>query len=240
MKQSNRINLLNQLEQLRGFFLWSIPLIIVFIITGYLIAPEIIDFVINWLFLQNNEHLYYFTVFELFFIRLKVAFLWSLIVAYPCVFIRGWWFVLPGLRVNEQKKILFWLILSMLFFWGGVSFNLLFVFPILLKFSMSMSIEMVKPLLGIGSVIEIAFMMSLVNGVLFQIPLLVIFLLRFGIIKAVEIRKIHPYIIMIIFLVSAFFSPPDPFSMFLLAIPICILFELGLVVGKMIVKRVKA
>lgn len=126
---------------------------------------------------------------------------------------------------------------SCLLFLIGVCFAVCVIFPLLMKFSYSMGSAQIAPMLQVDSIIELATMLMLGFGLMFQLPLIVIFLVYTDLVGIQRIRAARPYIVVLIFILSALLTPPDVVSQLCMGLPVWLLFELVLAVCRLLPKR---
>lgn len=167
-----------------------------------------------------------------FLVPLKVTMLVAFVAALPYVLYQAWAFVAPGLYVHEKNLVLPLVVTSFLLFLVGMAFAYFFVFPVIFKFMSSVAPEGVAWMTDIDKYFSFALTTFVAFGVTFEVPVVVIVLVRSNIVSIEKLREIRPYVIVGAFVVAAIFTPPDVLSQFLLAVPLCLLYELGIVVSR--------
>ncbi|MFW5730108.1 MAG: twin-arginine translocase subunit TatC [Desulfonatronovibrionaceae bacterium] len=168
---------------------------------------------------------------EAFFTYLKVAFVAGIFVASPYIFFQIWKFVGPGLYDTEKKYMIPIAFFSALFFVSGALFGYFIVFPIGFKFFMGFATEMIQPLPSLREYLGFSIKLLFAFGIAFELPLFIFFLARLGIVTSKGLRKQRKYAILLAFVVSAFLTPPDIVSQVLMAGPLVVLYELGILVA---------
>jgi len=163
-----------------------------------------------------------------FFIPFKLAFATAFAIAVPFVLYQLWAFVAPGLYMKEQRIALPLVVSSTLLFYLGVLFAYFVVFPLIFDFFAKMTPEGVALTPDIGSYMSFALSLFFAFGVAFEVPVAIVLLSRMGVISAEGIAKQRPYFILGAFVLGMLMTPPDPFSQVMLALPVCLLFEVGL------------
>ena len=176
---------------------------------------------------------------EAFFVYLKLAFFTGIFLASPVLLWEIWCFVAPGLYDNEKKYVYPFVISSTLFFTAGVSFGYFVVFPIAFKFFMGYSSDLIKPLPSVKEYLSFSCKMLLAFGVVFELPLFVLFLAKIGIVNEKMLRSQRKFAILGIFIVAAIITPPDVVSQVLMALPLIILYEISILVAKFFGKKVE-
>lgn len=167
-----------------------------------------------------------------FLVPLKVTMLVAFVAALPYVLYQAWAFVAPGLYVHEKNLVLPLVVTSFLLFLVGMAFAYFFVFPVIFKFMSSVAPEGVAWMTDIDKYFSFALTTFVAFGVTFEVPVVVIVLVRSNIVSIEKLKEIRPYVIVGAFVVAAIFTPPDVLSQFLLAVPLCLLYELGIVVSR--------
>jgi sec-independent protein translocase protein TatC len=163
-----------------------------------------------------------------FFIPFKFAFATAFALAVPMVLYQLWAFVAPGLYKNEKSIALPLVVSSTLLFYLGIAFAYYVVFPVIFKFFIGMAPEGVAVMTDISSYMSFALKLFFAFGVAFEVPVATVLLARMGVVSTTNMAKQRPYIILGAFVVGMLMTPPDIFSQVMLAIPVCLLFEVGL------------
>lgn len=171
-----------------------------------------------------------------FFVPMKVAMMVAFLVALPYVLYQVWAFVAPGLYQNEKKLAIPLIVTSTLLFFIGMAFAYFAVFPMVFKFVVGYTPEGVAMMTDINHYLSFVLTLFLAFGVTFETPVAVIILVRMGIVTVEKLREIRPYVVVGAFVLGAIFTPPDVVSQFMLAIPIWVLYEVGIVLASMMVK----
>jgi sec-independent protein translocase protein TatC len=167
---------------------------------------------------------------EMFFIYFKVALVFGLPIAAPYIFYQIWALVSPGIPPQKKGVILFCVVFSCVLFIGGVLFGYFFVFPLIFKFLLGFANENVAALPSIKEYFSLAFKLFLAFGIVFEVPVLVFFLSRIGLVTVDGFRRNRKFAILLAFIIAAFIAP-DVVSMIMIAIPIILLYELGIIVA---------
>ncbi len=171
-----------------------------------------------------------------FMVPLKVTLLAAFVLALPIVLYQAWAFVAPGLYAHEKKFALPLVIGSTLLFLLGMAFCYFFVFGTVFGFIAKVAPASITPAPDIEQYLSFVMTMFLAFGVTFEVPVVVVLLVKFGIVKLEKLREIRPYAIVGAFVISAVVTPPDATSMIMLAVPMCLLFELGLLLARFVGK----
>ncbi|MDN5443534.1 MAG: twin-arginine translocase subunit TatC, partial [Acinetobacter sp.] len=161
----------------------------------------------------------------------------ALMLAMPFIIYQLWAFVKPALYEKEKSLALPLLIGSICLFYTGISFAYFVALPSILHFFISVSPETVAPMTDINSYLTFCLKLFLVFGFTFEIPIITLLLILIGVVSTQQLVEKRRFIIVGCFFVAMFVTPPDALSMIMLAVPMWLLFELGLLAGKLIEKR---
>lgn len=174
-----------------------------------------------------------------FMVPVKVTVLAGFMVALPYVLYQAWAFVAPGLYEHEKKLAMPLIVASTVLFFAGVAFCYFFVFGKVFAFIHDFAPKSITPAPDIEAYFSFVITMFLAFGVTFEIPIVVIVLVRMGIVSVEKLRDARPYVIVGAFVVAAVVTPPDVLSQFMLAVPMCLLYEAGLFLARFIAVRPK-
>lgn len=172
-----------------------------------------------------------------FMVPVKVTALAAFMVALPYVLYQVWAFVAPGLYEHEKRLAAPLVIASTLLFLMGVAFCYFFVFGKVFTFIHNFAPKSITPAPDIEAYFSFVITMFLAFGVTFEIPIVVIVLVRFGLVSVEKLREARPYVIVGAFVIAAVVTPPDVLSQFMLAVPMCLLYEAGLLVSRFVTTR---
>ncbi len=175
-----------------------------------------------------------------FLVPMKVTLLLAFILALPWVFYQLWAFVAPGLYAHEKRLVLPLVISSSLLFIGGVAFCYFFVFGRVFHFIGEFAPTSIAVTPDIENYLDFVMSMCLAFGAAFEVPVVVIILVRMGIVSIEKLRSIRSYVIVGAFVIAAIVTPPDVVSQLALAIPMCLLYELGLLLAPMFARMTRA
>ena len=175
-----------------------------------------------------------------FLIPVKIAAMMAFLIVLPYVLYQAWAFVAPGLYSHEKKLVLPLVVASTLLFILGIAFCYFFVFGVVFDFVNKIAPKSITVAPDIEQYLNFVLTMFLAFGVTFEVPIVVVILARMGVVSLDQLRGARPYFIVGAFVVSAVVTPPDVVSQLLLAIPMCLLYELGLFVARFVVKPAEA
>lgn len=187
---------------------------------------------------QYHGELIYTGLAEPFMLYLKISLLAGAFLASPVIFHQIWSFISPGLKIQEKKYALPFILFSTIFFVGGALFGFLVVFPFAFKYFLSLTASFFSPKISIKEYFGFASRVLLAFGLVFEFPIVAVILARIGILDEVFLRKYRKYSIVIIFIAAAVLTPgPDPISQVCLAVPLLILYELSIFLVKIFKKK---
>ncbi len=166
-----------------------------------------------------------------FFVPLKVAMMTAFLIALPYILYQIWRFVAPGLYAHEKRLVVPLIIASTMLFFCGMGFAYFAVFPIVFGFITASAPLGVAVMTDIDKYLSFVLSMFVAFGITFQVPVVVILLVRMGVVSIEKLREIRPYVVVGAFVVGAVFTPPDVVSQFMLAMPLWLLYEAGIVVA---------
>lgn len=233
--------LMEHLLELRRRLVWAISGIGVCFIAAVPFAQELYAFVAQPLMsvLPQNTSMIATDVVAPFFVPLKVALMMAFLVSLPNTLYQIWAFVAPALYQNEKRLIVPLILSSMTLFALGMAFCYWFVFPIVFKFFAGATPLGVSMATDIGNYLSFVLGMFVAFGMTFEIPVAVVLLYRMGVISFAQLTAARPYLIVAAFVIAAVVTPPDVLSQVMLAIPMILLYEVGLLVCRMIKPREK-
>jgi len=166
-----------------------------------------------------------------FFVPFKVTAIVALLVALPYVLWQGWAFVAPGLYQHEKRIALPLVVTSTMLFLLGIAFCYYFVFGRVFAFINSFAPKSITPAPDIENYFNFVLSMFIAFGVTFEIPVIVFVMARAGLVSVAKLKEVRPYVIVGNFVVAAILTPPDVASQLMLAIPMCLLYEIGILLA---------
>lgn len=175
-------------------------------------------------------------VVGVFLVPMKVALMVAFLIALPYVLYQAWAFIAPGLYAHEKKLALPLVAASVLLFFVGMAFAYFLVFPTVFGFMAKVAPEGVAWMTDIEKYLSFVMTTFIAFGVTFEVPVIVIVLVKVGIVELATLREWRSYVIVGAFVIAAIFTPPDVISQLMLAIPLCLLFELGLLMARFVTR----
>lgn len=175
-----------------------------------------------------------------FMVPIKVTMLAALMLALPVVLYQIWAFVAPGLYTHEKRLVLPLIVSSTVLFFAGVAFCYLFVFGQVFTFIQSFAPKSITAAPDIEAYLSFVLNMFLAFGAAFEVPVVLVILARMGIVSVEKFKEFRSYFIVIAFVIAAVITPPDVVSQLSLAIPMCLLYEVGIWAAQLFVKHTRA
>ncbi len=231
--------LISHLLELRDRLLRAVAAVVLVFIPAAIFRNEIFDFVAKPMLMQLpvGGSLIATGVMSPFLTPFKLAFIFAIFAAMPWVLYQIWAFVAPGLYRNEKRFAVPLLASSILLFYLGTFFAYHFVFPAAFHFFSQSGPSGVKLMPDINYYIDFAIRMFLGFGVAFEIPVIVVLLTLTGIVPVEKLGKARGYVIIGIFVVAAILTPPDPLSQCLMAVPMWLLYEGGVLMARVMNRK---
>lgn len=172
-----------------------------------------------------------------FLIPFKLVMMLAVVLSIPWVLYQAWGFIAPGLYQHERKLVLPLIASTTLLFYSGMAFAYFIVFPLIFGFFSATAPEGVAVMTDIGRYLDFVLGLFLAFGVAFEVPVATVILVYFGITTPDDLTSKRPYVIVGAFVIGMFLTPPDVFSQTLLAVPMWMLFEAGIVFSRMVSRR---
>ncbi len=190
--------------------------------------------------MKQGETLIYTGLPEAFFTFLKVSFLSGLMIASPVIIYQFWMFVAPGLYNREKRLLIPIVFLSSFFFIGGALFGYFIVFPFGFDFFLSFATETIRPMPSMKEYLSFSAKLLLAFGLVFELPLVITFLARLGIVSVPFLKKNRKYALLLFFVGAAILTPPDVITQIMMALPLMVLYEISIVGARIFGRKKEA
>lgn len=238
------MDLLGHLTELRARLIRCIAYLILGFILTYIYKDSILDIVLIPILKINpdiREYLVFLAPAEGFLTFIRLAVYSSLLIVVPAILYELWLFIKPGLYKREQRASSFFFVISLGLFYLGLGLAYVLVVPYGFNFLMGFGSGTMVPMISIKEFVIFVFRVLIMFGIIFQTPLILFLMSLFGIVNSKILSKYRRYIIIVIFIISAAITPPDPVTQVLLALPLVLLYEISIIVIKIREKgRLKA
>ena len=234
----DRMPFMEHLGELRIRIVRGLIGLLIGLVIAFPFSQKIVDYLARPIRATGNT-LVFLAVTEAFWVQMKVALIVGLFLAAPVILWQVWAFVAPGLHAHEKKYAAPFVIVGSLLFIGGGAFSLKVVTPFAIQFLLSYSRPGLQPMISIGSYVDFLLKFTLAFGIVFELPLATTLLARMGVVTPRVLAKNRKYAILGAFVAAAILTPtPDAFNQALMAGPIIILYEAGIVCARIFGKRV--
>ncbi|MCK5393861.1 MAG: twin-arginine translocase subunit TatC [Candidatus Omnitrophica bacterium] len=234
MEIDNKVTLVQHLDELRGCILKSVVCFILCSIVVSTSAQSIIAF-----FAIPVGKLIFITPQEAFVANVKIALFIGFFISTPFILYQIWKFISLGLLPKEKRYVYIFCPISLIFFILGVLFGYFVIVPISMNFLLGFSTDIIIPMITVDKYLSFLFTLSFSFALVFQLPIVLIYLTKIGIITPNQLRKRRREAIVVIFVVAAIVTPPDMVTQILMAIPLIFLYEIGIIFSKLAYKKKK-
>jgi len=230
---------LAHLEELRGRLIVCAIAIGIGFVISYIFAKRLFSYLILPLtkVLPDDSQLIFTNLPEMFIAYIKVALVAGIILAIPIIFYQLWMFLAPALYQKEKKYIIPFVLFSTILFVTGSLFGYFVVFPYGFKFFVSFATEEIQALPSVKQYFSFAIRLLLAFGLVFEMPIVVLFMTKIGLITPESMKKFRKFAILCSFILSAILTPPDVATQLMMALPIIILYELSIFLSKAIYRK---
>ncbi len=172
---------------------------------------------------------------EALWMHFKIALISAFVISSPVLFFETWRFISPGLLIKEKKYAFPFVVITTTLFLFGAIFCFIIVLPFAINFLMTYKTETIKPMLSVGKYIDFCLKFIIAFGVVFELPVVLVFLTRMGIVSTETLAKNRKYAVLLAFVAAAILTPtPDAFNQTLMALPILLLYEVGIWASKIL------
>lgn len=174
-----------------------------------------------------------------FFAPIKLTFVVALALAMPVVLYQVWSFVAPGLYKKEKRFAIPMFASSILLFYAGVAFAYFVLFPLVFKFLVAFAGDVMNIIPDVSQYVDLVVTISFVFGIAFEVPVATVLIVWAGLVTPDKLASVRPYVFLMAFVVGMFLTPPDMISQTLLAVPIYLLYELGILMSRILIAKKK-
>ncbi len=234
--------LLSHLYELRSRLLWIVGIVLALFACMFPFANELYGYLAGPLMahMPEGSSMVAIDVAAPFLIPFKLVFVLSIVLAIPIILYHMWGFVAPGLYKHEKRLALPIIASSWMLFYLGMAFAYFVVFPLMFAFFTRVAPQGVAVMTDIGRYLDFVLKIFIAFGVAFEVPIITFVLVKMGITTSDQLAAKRPYVIVGAFVIGMLLTPPDIISQFLLAIPVWLLFELGLFMSRVMINNKSA
>lgn len=234
--KDKNLTMFGHLEELRRRVIYSGIFFIIAAFISYSFSGRIVEDIISR---APDMNFVYISPPELMLSYIRLAVVCGLIISAPLILSQIWIFISPGLNKKDKKYLIISLILGGGFFVLGAVFSYTIVMPIIFKFFAGFQTQQIKPMISFDNHLNFVINILIAFGIVFELPIVMVLFTRFGLLNPSIFVKYRKYMILIIFTVAAILTPPDIISQTLLALPMLALFELGILLSRIVQKKKK-
>lgn len=240
MNNPKELTVIEHIEELRKRLFICAAFLMAALIGSFYLAKPIIKYI------QHSEEadkltLNAFNVGDPLSVYLQVTFIVALVITTPVILYQLWAFITPGLHETERKATLKYIPYSFILFIGGLAFGYFILFPNVMNFMMNLSDELdIQQTIGINEYFSFLFKLVVPFGLIFQLPVVTLFLARLGILNPKLMVKFRKYSYFVLFVLAVLVAPPDIISYILVSIPLFILYEISLVIARVGYRKYEA
>jgi sec-independent protein translocase protein TatC len=228
---SGEMSILEHLTELRSCLIKSLIAVGIGTIASFVFAEYIFNFLAEPLLKvlpEDQQKLVFTSLPEVFFVYIKVAIFAGILLASPVVFYQIWRFVAPALYRSERRYVVPFVFISTVFFFMGAGFSYFQIFPYGFKFFIGFSDETIRPMITLKEYLKFSTRLLLAFGLVFEMPIIISFMAKIGIVTPAFLRKQRKYAILLMVLLAAILTPPDVVTQLMMAGPMYILYELSI------------
>jgi len=234
IKDKKDLTVVGHLAELRKRIVYSVIIFIMAVALCYNYSEFIVKDIVS---ISPKTNFVFIAPSELLMSYIKISIIGGLVISAPFLLVQLWLFISPGLKINEKKYIIVSLVTGSMFFVLGIIFSYLVVLPTMLVFFLGFQIAEIQPMISFSNYLGFVINTLLAFGVIFELPIVMVLLTRFGLVKISFLKKNRKLFILVIFIIAAVLTPPDVVSQILLGIPMLILFEIGILLSTAVEKK---
>lgn len=235
-RNEKNLTIVGHLDELRKRLIYSSIVLLVAVTIAYNFSETIVKHIVD---IAGNINFVFIAPAELLMSYIKIAVIGGFVLAGPFLLLQIWLFVSPGLTKSEKRTIAVSLFVGGIFFIAGVAFAYTTILPLMLQFFMGFRIEQIEEMISFSNYLSFVINTLLSFGIIFELPIVMVILTKFHIIKVDFIKKNRKYAILVIFIAAAILTPPEVITQILLAGPMILLFEMGVVFSSLVEKKDK-
>ena len=239
MESDEKQPFLSHLEELRKRLIASAIAVGFGFVVCYIFSERLFRILISPLTanMPEGDRLIFTNLPEMFFTYLKTALMAGILLVAPFIFYQLWMFIAPGLYQKEKKYVIPFVAFSSILFVGGGLFGYFIVFPFGFKFFLGFANENIQALPSVKQYFSFAIKLLFAFGIVFELPVVIFFLSKMGVVTPDFLRKKRKYAILLTFVMAAILTPPDVITQCMMAGPLIILYEIGIIISRFAGKK---
>ena len=230
---------MSHLEELRKRLITCAIAVGIGFVISYIFAERLFQILVTPLtrIMPEGDRLIFTNLPEMFLTYLKTAFICGILLTAPVLFHQLWLFIAPGLYQNEKKFAIPFVVFSTILFVGGALFGYFIVFPFGFKFFLGFANEYIQALPSVKQYFSFAIKLLFAFGIVFELPVVAFFLSKMGIVTPELLKKKRKYALLMTFVMAAILTPPDVITQLMMAGPLILLYEVGIIVARIARKK---
>nr|WP_062106552.1 twin-arginine translocase subunit TatC [Bacillus niameyensis] len=237
---NDNMTIIEHIEELRKRLIIIVVFFVIASIASFFISQPLIKLLQDGTLAQELT-MNAFRPTDPFKVYMQMTFLLGFLLTSPVILYQLWAFISPGLLERERKVTLAYIPVACILFLTGLSFSYFVLFPFVIKFMLNLSGNMdIQTTIGISEFFQFLFQITIPFGILFQLPVVILFLTRLGIITPEFLSKVRKYAYFVLLVIAAFITPPDLLSHMMVTVPLLILYEISVWISKIGYKKSKA
>lgn len=237
-KKTQEMPFLDHLEELRWRIIRGLVALVIGMIICFIFSDQILEFLkIPSRTLDPPLPLQFLKIQAIFLVKLEIGFFGGMLLALPYLLAQVYTFVSPALMPHEKRPLIPLIAFATLLFVGGLAFAYIIILPFALEFFVGLATEDIRPDISIDEYIGFVLRLCFLFGLVFELPVVAFFLGQIGLVTSDLMRRYRRHSIIIIFVLAALFTPPDPFTQVLLGVPLILLYELSIQLVRFTEKR---
>ena len=241
MNDDKKQPFLSHLEELRKRLITCAIAVGIGFVISYIFSERLFRILISPLVrvMPEGDTLIFTNLPEMFLTYLKTALITGILLVAPVIFYQLWMFIAPGLYQNEKRFVVPFVVFSTILFVGGALFGYFIVFPFGFKFFLGFANEYIQALPSVKQYFSFSIKLLFAFGIVFELPVVIFFLSKMGLVTPEFLRKKRKYALLLTFVMAAILTPPDVITQLMMAGPLILLYEIGIIIAR-IARRRKA
>jgi sec-independent protein translocase protein TatC len=230
------MSIVAHLDEMRSRLIVSLITVIVITLVSFFFSEYIIDFLTRP-YVKTGLKLNVFNLTEGFLLRLKASLIAGIIITLPVIIYEIWKYIVPAIEIKDRRFIGNSVFAAVFLLYLGILFTFFLILPFAIQMLLSFTPDDMTSTIGAGKYLSFVLLFCLAMGIMFELPILIMILTRIGIITPEILISKRKYALVLIWIVAAILTPPDVLTQMMLAIPVMLLYEISIIISKIIIKR---